>query len=161
VDLPGGAFGGGYDRIWIPLLRALRSEGQTLKLIRADSHNPRTREEVHEWLGGDALDCLLIDGDHRFDGVRRDFLTFGPLVRVGGVIAVHDIVPGPEERVGDVPRFWKVVKTAYETRELVDDWGQGGWGIGVVVVPEEGITVDDSFAETGYPDHSGEPQPLE
>lgn len=160
VDLPGGEFGGGYDRIWIPLLKALPRGRQTLKLIRADSHDPRTHEETRRWLGGEPLDCLLIDGDHRFEGVRRDFLMYGPLVRPGGMIAIHDIVPGPEDRVGGVAKFWRVVKKTYQTRELVDDWGQGGWGIGVVEVPPEGIKSDGSFQEACPQDDSGRSDPL-
>jgi predicted O-methyltransferase YrrM len=141
VDLPGGEFGGGYDRIWVPLLKAMPSERQTLKLIRGDSHDPRTYDETRRWFGGEPLDCLLIDGDHRFEGVRRDFLMYGPLVRPGGVIAIHDIVPGREDRVGGVPKFWDLVKKVYETRELVDDWAQGGFGIGVVQLPAQRVNL--------------------
>jgi predicted O-methyltransferase YrrM len=153
IDLPGGAFGGGYDRIWVPLLKALPRERQTLKLLRADSHDSRTHDEARRWLAGKPLDCLLIDGDHRFEGVRRDFLMYGPLVRTGGLIAIHDIVPGPENQVGGVPKFWNVAKKAYETRELVKDWRQGGFGIGVVRVPPEGIDSNGSILEESSPDH--------
>jgi predicted O-methyltransferase YrrM len=139
IDLPGGEFGGGYDRFWIPLLRALPRKGQTLKLMRADSHDSATYDEARGWFAGEPLDFLLIDGDHRFEGVQRDFLMYGPLVRPNGLIAIHDIVPGPEERVGGVPEFWNLVKNVYDVRELVDDWDQGGWGIGIVEVGEEGL----------------------
>jgi predicted O-methyltransferase YrrM len=139
IDLPGGTFGGGYDRIWVPLLKMLPSRQQTLRLMRADSHDPRTHARARSWLTGEPLDFLLIDGDHRFDGVRGDFLTYGSLVRPGGLIAIHDIVPGDDEKVGGVPAFWKDVKRAYPTEELVQDWEQGGFGLGVVTVPPGGI----------------------
>jgi predicted O-methyltransferase YrrM len=142
IDLPGGEFGGGYDRLWVPLLRALPRKGQTLKLMRADSHDSKTYHEVRRWLAGEPLDFLLIDGDHRFEGVRHDFVMYGPLVRAKGLIAIHDIVPGPEEMVGGVPAFWNLVKDVYHVRELVDDWGQGGWGIGVVEVGQGGLNLD-------------------
>jgi predicted O-methyltransferase YrrM len=105
VDLPGGKFGGGYGRIWVPLLKAMPSERQTLRLIRGDSHDLRTYEETRRWLGGEPLDCLLVDGDHHVEGVRGDFVLYGPLVRPVGVVAIHDIVPGREGRVGGVPKF--------------------------------------------------------
>jgi cephalosporin hydroxylase len=159
IDLPGGEFGGGYDRIWVPLLKSLPTERQTLKLMRADSHDSRTYEEARRWLAGRPLECLLVDGDHTFEGVRRDFFMYGALVRPGALIAIHDIVPGPEHRVGGVPKFWSLVKKVYETRELVDDWGQGGWGIGVVTVPPEGINSDGSSFEEASPDFR-EPEPL-
>jgi predicted O-methyltransferase YrrM len=161
IDLPGGAFGGGYDRIWVLLLKVLPRERQTLKLMRADSHASRTLNEAQRWLAGKPLDCLLIDGDHRFEGVRRDFLMYGPLVRAGGVIAIHDIVPGPEDKVGGVPTFWNVVKDAYETRELVKDWRQGGFGIGVVWVPPEGIKSDGPILDVGGPEDSREAELFE
>jgi predicted O-methyltransferase YrrM len=149
IDLPGGEFGGGYDSVWIPLLRALPRKGQTLKLMRADSHDPKTYDETRRWFAGEPLDCLLIDGDHRFEGVRRDFVMYGRLVRPNGLIAIHDIVPGPEERVGGVPAFWNLLKNVYQVQELVDDWRQGGWGIGIVEVGHEGLDPELPSTSTG------------
>ena len=160
IDLPGGTFGGGYERIWIPLVRSLPLRGQRLELIRADSHDPATYAQTLEWLAGAPLDFLLIDGDHRFEGVRRDFLMYGPLVRPGGLIAIHDIVPGDEDKVGGVPAFWNVVKGIYETRELVHDWEQGGFGLGVVEVPPDGIDADDPILSAYGPDDRREPASL-
>jgi predicted O-methyltransferase YrrM len=108
-------------------------------LLRADSHQSRTYEETRRSLRGQSLDFLLIDGDHRFDGIRQDFLMYGPLVRPGGLIAIHDIVSAPADKVGGVPAFWEWVKGHYETRELVDDWSQEGFGIGLVQVPPQGL----------------------
>jgi cephalosporin hydroxylase len=156
IDLPGGDFGGGSGRLWVPLLKVLPKKGQKLKLLRADSHDSSTLEEVREWFRGATLDCLLIDGDHHFEGVHRDFLMYGPLVRPGGVIALHDIVPGREDRVGDVPRFWELIKTVYPTRELVHDWNQGGFGIGVVDVPPDGINAAVSLIDRLARSDSGE-----
>jgi predicted O-methyltransferase YrrM len=160
IDLPGGEFGGGYGRAWVPLLKALPQKGQTLKLMRANSHEPRTLYEVRQWLGGHPLDVLFIDGDHRFDGVRHDFLTYGPLVRAGGLIAIHDIVPGSAHMVGGVPRFWQRVQSSYTTREFVHDWQQGGFGIGVVEVPDTGITDSELTIDLRGPDGLGEPEPF-
>jgi predicted O-methyltransferase YrrM len=161
IDLPGGEFGGGYDRIWVPLLKALPRDRQRLRLLRADSHDSMTYAEVQRWLAGKPLDCLLIDGDHRFEGVRRDFLMYGPLVRRGGLIAFHDIVPGPEETVGGVPRFWRIVTQVYETHELVEDWDQSGYGIGVVRVPPGGIKSDGPILQADSSHDAGQLAPLE
>lgn len=139
IDLPGGRFGGGYERTRIPLLRTLRTSRQALKLIRANSHASATYDETRRWLAGEKLDFLFIDGDHALPGVRADFIHYGALVRTDGLIAIHDIVPGSEDTVGGVPEFWTTLKDAYETQELVEDWSQGGYGIGVVRVPPEGI----------------------
>ena len=48
------------------------------------------------------------------------------------VIAFHDIVPGPVENIGGVPQFWKEIKDHYSNKEVVKDWGQGGYGIGII-----------------------------
>jgi predicted O-methyltransferase YrrM len=78
------------------------------------------------------LDYLFIDGDHRYEGVKRDFEMYGPLVRKGGLIAFHDIVEGPFDAVGGVPQFWREVKPQYRHREIINDPLQGGFGIGIL-----------------------------
>jgi hypothetical protein len=65
--------------------------------------------------------------------VRADYEDYAPFVREGGIIAFHDIVSGDESHVGEVPRFWSELKESEPAAiELVDDWGQGGFGIGVI-----------------------------
>src|SRR5260370_32225808 len=89
IDLPGGRFGAGYEPESLPLLRALPLKGQDLSLVRANSHHSRTREQVVQWMGGDQLDFVLIDGDHSYDGVRTDFEMYARYVRPGGFVAFH------------------------------------------------------------------------
>jgi cephalosporin hydroxylase len=104
--------------------------------IRADSHDPRTVERVRRWLGGELLDALFIDGDHSRAGAEADCKLFAPLVRDGGLIAFHDIVPGtgPSSYTGGVPDLWASLKAeAREAMEIVEDPGQDGCGIGVLV----------------------------
>jgi predicted O-methyltransferase YrrM len=101
-----------------------------MRLILGDSGAPSTVARVKEAVCG-SVDFLFIDGDHRYDGVRRDFESYAPLVRPGGLIAIHDIVPGPVEAVGDVPRFWREIRT-HDSEEIVERWDQGGYGIGLL-----------------------------
>jgi hypothetical protein len=116
IDLPGGSFGGGYPRWKIPPYLSFSKGGQKIYLIRRDSHNPQTLEEVKRILGGEKV----------------DFEIYSPLVKKGGITAFHDIVPGPPEAVGGVPRFWAEIKHKYRCVELVNDWSQNGYGIGVI-----------------------------
>lgn len=132
VDLPSGPFGGGYAKRRGKLYRAFARRGQRIELLRQDSHDPRTVEDVQQILGGRLVDLLFIDGDHSFEGVAADLRQYSPLVRQGGLIAFHDIVPGPEEHVGGVPRFWQELKASEAVTELVADWNQGGYGLGVL-----------------------------
>jgi predicted O-methyltransferase YrrM len=39
------------------------------------------------------IDLLFIDGDHSYEGVKTDYLTWSPFVHKGGVIAFHDYHP--------------------------------------------------------------------
>lgn len=134
VDLPAGEFGGGYGpgRQWFYQRFAKRD--QNLHLLQGNSHNSEMLARVRTAIGDRPLDYLFIDGDHRYEGVRSDFEMYGPLVRKGGLIAFHDIVNGPTENVGGVPRFWRDIKAHYRYSELVEDPGQVGWGIGVLYV---------------------------
>ncbi len=134
IDLPGGRFGGGYPEWRIPLYESFAIHNQRVYLIRGDSHAHSTLKMVKGILDGRGLDFLFIDGDHTYEGVRKDFDMYGKLVDKGGVIAFHDIVPGPPESVCDVPRFWNEIKHRFSYVELVKDRKQGGYGIGVIYV---------------------------
>ena len=137
VDLPGGGFGSGYAAWKIPLFHSFAREQQRITLLRCDSHDPSTVELMRSAFDGALVDVMLIDGDHEYEGVKRDFEMYRGLVRSGGVIAFHDIVPGSTRTVGGVPRFWQEVKAGWpgKSREFVGDWNQGGYGIGVITVP--------------------------
>jgi len=133
LDLPGGPFGGGYPEWKIPLYRSFPLGRQKIILIEADSHNPSTLESVKKISEG-KLNFLFIDGDHTYEGVKRDFEMYSKLVRPGSMIAFHDIVPGPPENVGGVPEFWNEIKQDFNFIEIIKNWEQGGFGIGVLFV---------------------------
>ncbi len=141
VDLPHGRFGGGYPVWKAPLYRSFGGAGQHIELVRADSHAEQTRDRVRTLLRGRPVDFLFIDGDHSYDGVARDFDLYVPLVRPGGIVALHDVVPQPAAAAmgsgacgGEVPRFWSELRARRPVRELVEDWSQGRFGIGVLRV---------------------------
>lgn len=132
IDLPSGRFGGGYPAWKTPLYRSFIVHKQKMHLIREDSHAPATLDTVERILEGQKLDFLFIDGDHTYDGVKMDFEMYGKLVKKDSIIAFHDIVPGPPEYVGSVPRFWNEIKHNFSYMELVKNWKQSGWGIGIL-----------------------------
>jgi predicted O-methyltransferase YrrM len=115
------------------LYGALGRPHQRVVYISADSHDDATKTRVQDVLEGEALDLLFIDGDHTFEGVESDFQMYAPLVRSGGLVAFHDIVPGPPEAVGGVPAFWEQVRRP-DSLQFVADWEQGCCGIGVLRV---------------------------
>lgn len=136
IDLPGGEFGGGYGDEYAARFRSWARPGQSLHLLRADSHDPRTRQRCEQALGGRRIDFLMIDGDHTLEGCRRDFELYRPLVRRNGLIALHDILPHPDVPECQVDRVWAQIRSMGRSRELVDrghDRGWGEWGgIGVL-----------------------------
>lgn len=132
IDLPGGPFGGGYEHWRIPLIRSFARDSQEIILLRDDSHKEETIKKLKDILGGGMIDLLFIDGDHIYEGVRKDFEMYSPLVRKGGIIAFHDICPGPPDMVGEVPSFWKETMGKYRNMSIVKDQSQIGDGIGIL-----------------------------
>jgi predicted O-methyltransferase YrrM len=118
------------------LYRTFAKRNQTIKTIRADSHDPATATAVERCLDGRPVDFLFIDGDHSYDGVKADFMMYSRLVREGGCIAFHDIVPGRGESASGVPRLWNELSPFHHSREFVADWDQGWAGIGVLRVTD-------------------------
>jgi predicted O-methyltransferase YrrM len=83
-------------------------------------------------LSGRAIDFLFIDADHTYEGVRRDFQLYSPLVAKGGLIALHDIAPtAPSEEYG-VRQLWNEINPAFQWREIIADPKQQGYGIGLL-----------------------------
>ena len=137
IDLAGGKFGGGYSEIRSLLYRSFCKYFQTMHLIRGDSHSEEILTKVKSIT--QSLDILFIDGDHTYEGVKRDFFDYSPLVRLGGLVAFHDIVEHPKDSGCEVARFWNEIKQQYHHEEILEDPQQGWAGIGILymgVAPE-------------------------
>jgi len=132
LDLPYRAFTGGYSDWRMSLLQAFKKENQQLYLLREDSHNTETLNKVKDILNGRAIDFLFIDADHSYEGVKKDFEMYSPLVKGGGIIAFHDIVKHPPELDCNVDKFWNEIKKEFQFQEIIKDKNQTAYGIGVV-----------------------------
>ena len=132
VDLPGGSYGGGYSEWKIPLYQSFTKKGQKIKLLRADSHNPKTFKLVKTVLADKKVDFLFVDGDHTYEGVKRDFNIYSSLVKEGGIIAFHDIVEHDPRSSCKVNKFWNELKNDYKYLEIIEDIKQKWAGIGVI-----------------------------
>lgn len=135
--MSGGLFGGGYPKWRIPLYESFASANQKIYLIRANSHSQETLEKVKTILGDKSIDLLFIDGDHRYEGVERDFEMYSPLVKENGILAFHDIVYGPKENIGGVPEFWQEIRSFYKYKEIVKDKNQNVCGIGLLFMKSD------------------------
>lgn len=129
VDLPPPA---GYRRHRERIYRAFARGRQQIHLVRADSHDSSTVAKVQEKLAGRPLDFLFIDGNHTGTSPERDYALYAPLVRHGGIIAFHDIVPG--EYAGRVPEYWQSLKANVDAdvTEFVQNPELENFGIGVL-----------------------------
>lgn len=133
VDLSSGDVPG-YRRAQGWLSKRWARGKQRVQLLQGDSHSSDMLGKVKAALRGQELSYLFIDGDHAYEGVKRDFEMYAGLVRKGGIIALHDIVEGRPEAAGGVPRFWRETKSQYRHTEIIEDRQQGGFGIGVLYV---------------------------
>jgi len=89
--------------------------------IRGDSHSLTTKTKLmkhfdptitkpfDELFPEGILDFLFIDGDHTYDGVRKDWEMYSPFVSRSGIIAFHDITISDYHHKRDVyvGEFWE------------------------------------------------------
>jgi spermidine synthase len=92
-----------------------------IRVIQGNSHDEKVLEKVKR-----SYDLLFIDGDHDYNGVKKDFEMYSHLVREGGIIAFHDIF---SERGVNI--FWNEIKRNYDYVEIKDKVEP--YGIGVLI----------------------------
>ncbi len=125
------------------LLNSFARKQQRLMIIEADSTAPETIVKIRS-IFEDGVDFLFLDGDHSFEGIKKDFENYWPLVRPGGLVALHDIIEDANTRygvctggwVGGVPTFWRELKPRFRHVEFIDHPEQDGRGIGVLFKPQ-------------------------
>ena len=98
-----------------------RFGGSTMAAFRSQIHRAGVADLVEPLVGytqhvagrygGAPIRLLLIDADHSYEGVRRDFERWSPLVAPGGLIVFHDYL------MPDVARFVDQDVQANETVE--------------------------------------------
>jgi len=128
VDLPGGAWG---KLSTGPKLRRacddLRAHRIDVVEVLGDSHAVEVQRTV---CGYGPFDAVLIDGDHRYDPVMRDWQSYGSLAPI---VAFHDIAgDGQQTRDGmpvEVPIAWREIKRHHEHDELVATGSPMGIGV--------------------------------
>lgn len=134
IDMPGGQWGGGVSLEDKAKIENWINPEQETYLCLQDSHLSETLADVTRTLDGRELDLLFIDGDHTYEGVKKDFDLYSPLVRRGGIIALHDVCEHPPQTGVDVARFWLEISMKYPHRKIAcypKVWG----GIGLIIKP--------------------------
>lgn len=96
-----------------------------LYLIKGMSQWERSLEQVKSITP--ELDFLFIDGNHMYEYVKKDFEMYSPLVKKGGIVALHDIAENEE---GGVFNYWNELKKNYKHQEILhSDKKEKGIGI--------------------------------
>ena len=125
-----------YGDIPVTDILKLPKEGQFAQCTIGDSHNPDTAQLIKEYA---PFDFIFIDGDHTYEGVKKDFEMYAPMLVEGGIVGFHDIVEHTKHKKVGVFKFWAELKKAYpkcEIKEFIDleyltDHGIWG-GIGTI-----------------------------
>jgi cephalosporin hydroxylase len=136
IDLPAGNEGCGYmwQKIKLFKLYITRLTGCQLNLIRRSSQTEEMKAFVRDLLHNRPIDFLFIDGDHLYEGVKRDFELYSELVRSGGLIAFHDIRPNPTNQQIQVFKLWDELKQdpRFTAEEIINEPYKGRFGIGLL-----------------------------
>jgi predicted O-methyltransferase YrrM len=99
VDLFGDKFPfGRYTYLYVPdaeqyIMRRLDQAGLLSRVTLHKGHSVAIGMAYAECVG-EPLDFLFIDGAHTKEGCEADFRLYEPRLRPGGLLVLHDIVPG-------------------------------------------------------------------
>lgn len=121
-------------------IQLINRKSHNLVSVKGNSQDAKTVSAVADILQGQAVDLLYIDGDHSYEGVRKDFELYSPFCADRSLIVFHDIIPDYQtsrniptaSNTGGVYKLWAELRTDFEHREFVDSPGQDGYGIGVL-----------------------------
>jgi predicted O-methyltransferase YrrM len=141
IDLPDGPWGKSGSGDSLDRVAAqLRVQGIDAHVVLGDSREPKTIERVKSILAGRAIDVLFVDADHRLAGVAGDLQLYAPLVRPGGLVAMHDVgwpfgcnavahAPfdvGTLQTLADVRAAFSSLALGRRSETVTYEWGIGG-----------------------------------
>lgn len=111
-----------------------------LTCVTGSSFADATVQQVRSIMGEGPVNLLYIDGDHTYDGVKRDFETYRQFCGPDTLVVFHDVQPDAAHRggaetaskSGEVFEFWHELRGQYESREIIAERDQDGFGLGVL-----------------------------
>ena len=69
----------------------LKTFAKGVYTLTMDSHSEECLIAAKSILGEEKLDFLFIDGDHSYEGAKKDFDMYSSLVKSGGWVGFHDV----------------------------------------------------------------------
>ena len=91
-------------------------------LIKGNAWDTNTFDQVEQTLQGEPVELLFIDGDHSYEGVKKDFTIYSTLVNSGGLIVLDDYeprYPGILKFVSEIDWNQYIVLGVFEENELI------------------------------------------
>lgn len=119
IDLPDGDYGGGYDEKRIKFFTEFASDRKNtlLSFIRGDSKSMSTIEMLKSVIGNSKIDFLYIDGDHTYEGIKKDFEIYSEFMSPDGIVGFHDI---NTYKIGyGVNQYWNEIKQNFKHEEFI------------------------------------------
>lgn len=140
VDLPGGQWGVSSSKESLEkVAKELRNQGYIIHVIFGDSTKKSTINQIKEI--AETFDTVFIDGDHRYEGVKKDYENYKDFAKA--LISFHDIDghnvswrKNKSMKV-EVPKLWNELKEIYpNTEEFIDNEYRkdAPMGIGAIIL---------------------------
>lgn len=98
------------------------------EFIEGDSHSIKAINKLSNILKHKKIDFIFIDGDHSYEGVKKDYENYIPFLSEGGIIAFHDI----KSRDFSIRKFWNEIKNEYHFKEIISQKEDDSPGIGII-----------------------------
>jgi hypothetical protein len=125
VDLPEN---GSARRSLRTTINDVRASGREAHAFFRSSRSEELIAEINKW----RFDLILIDGDHRYEGVAADWYNYGHLAPW---VAFHDVAAQTPDALNadgypnGVPQFWSELKQKHRYREIINPGSDMGFGI--------------------------------
>lgn len=90
--------------------------GEDFKLVIGNSQTEETKNKIKQFCP--EYDLIFIDGDHSYEGVKKDFYLYKDLLSTRGYIIFHDIDPEhvfKDNDGGQVYKFWQDLNIGSKT----------------------------------------------